>query len=96
MIEGKTKSGFSFSVRGSMLNDFRLIEALADVKSGDGGRSVDGMTALVNLMFDPEQKRMLYAYASLDDGSVPIDKVMEIVNEVFEAVGEISSGAKKS
>jgi len=84
MIKGKTESGFEFSVDENRANDMRVIDAMVEVEDGNLG----GVSRLVNLILDPEQKKAFYKHLALEDGRVPLDKASKEIFEILKYNGE--------
>lgn len=83
MIKGKTKSGFSFQLEESALDNFELIEEFAKADSGDVGALVRGITMLLG----EEQKKRLYEHLRTDKGNVPIEAFQKAIFEIMEKAG---------
>lgn len=82
MINGKTKSGFQFSVDENCMNDMELVDILADPSADDAFR----MSALVKKLFPGDQRKALYDHVRVN-GRVPVDAVMKEVEDVFHFMG---------
>lgn len=86
MIEGTTKSGFSFSIPDGLTEDFRLLKAYKDIRNGDEEKKVDAAIDLVSVIFtnDDEEKRFYEYLAKKNGGRVPspvlFAELFEIVN----------------
>lgn len=85
MIEGTTKSGFSYAVNDGISEDFRVVEALADADSADASEQLRGSVALVRLMLGEDGKQALYAHLLAKYGSVPTARVSEEITEILLA-----------
>ena len=79
MLEGKTKSGFSFSIEDNVLDDMRLVDALAEIDANPMA-----ISKVVQLLLG-DQRNALYAHLARDDGSVPVEAVVEAVMDIFQA-----------
>ena len=84
MIKGKTESGFAFEIDETCVNDMRVLDAMVEVEDGNLG----GAVRLVNLVFDKQQKKALYAFCADEKGRVDIEKCTRTVFEVLEFDGE--------
>ena len=84
MIKGTTKSGFAFEIDETAVNDMRVIDAMVEVESGNLG----GVSKLISLIFDKDQKKALYAFCADEKGRVNIDMCTKIAFEVLEFDGE--------
>ena len=47
MIEGVTKSGFHYSLDEENLNDFEVVDAIADIVSGQPSRLILGLSTFM-------------------------------------------------
>lgn len=84
MIKGKTKSGFSYHIKETALDNMELIEIIAEVD--DEPLLVP---KLVKMLLGEEQKKKLYDHIRLDDGTVPSMALAEEIAEIF-------NGSKKT
>lgn len=80
IIKGTTKSGFRFSVDSEVFKDMELLELIGEV---DDNPIL--MPKLLEKMFGKKQKDNLYDFVRDDKGSVPIEKISEIVKDIFES-----------
>lgn len=80
MIKGTTSTGFEFELDENRLNNYELIDALAET-SGDNPLSV---AKVVNLLLG-DQKKDLLNHCRAEDGTVPIARVMEEITDIFKA-----------
>ena len=87
-MTGKTTSGFEYDIDGKAIKDFRFLRALSDMQSPDTLRQVDGVTAMVDIVFnDPAQvDRFLLHVAK--DGRALTDDVMRELREILAAIRE--------
>lgn len=83
MISGKTKSGFEFTVDDEKLNDMRFVDALAEAME-------DTFKApkVIKMLLGEEQKEALYTHLETEKGNVPIEAVMEAIEEIMGATAE--------
>lgn len=79
MLKGKTKTGFKFEIDERALNDYELIELLAETEENP----LVVAKVLTKLLGD--QKADLIEHVRDEDGFVPADKLMEELEEVFNA-----------
>lgn len=82
MINGKTKSGFQFSVDENCMNDMELVDILADDSVDEAFR----MSALVKKLLPGEQRKALYDHVRVN-GRVPVDAVIAEVEDIFASMG---------
>lgn len=80
IIRGITKSGFKFSVDSEVFKDMEMLELIGEV---DDNPIL--MPKLLEKMFGKKQKDNLYDFVRDDKGSVPVEKVSEIVKDIFES-----------
>lgn len=79
MLKGKTKTGFKFEIDERLLNDYELVELLAETEENP----LIVSKVLTKLLGD--QKKDLIEHVREEDGIVPADKMMEELEEIFNA-----------
>lgn len=79
MIAGKTKTGFKFSIEDGALDDWELLEVLADI---DDGKTQKIGTA-IKLLLGADQAKALKEHCRNDEGRVPTSAMMAEVGEIF-------------
>lgn len=84
MIKGKTKTGFEFEVEENVIDDMRIVEAVANIVNGTEPLAV---VMIVNKILGEQQKERLYQYLEESDGRVSIEKVSNAITDIFEAFG---------
>lgn len=82
MINGKTKTGFQFSVDENCMNDMELVDILADNSVDEAFR----MSALVKKLLPGEQRKALYDHVRVNS-RVPVDAVIAEVEDIFASMG---------
>lgn len=82
MINGKTKTGFEFSVDENNMNDMELVDILADDTMDDALR----MSHVVRKLMGRDQRKALYDHVRVN-GRVPVDAVIAEVEDIFAAMG---------
>ena len=82
MLTGKTTTGFDFTIEDSALDDWELMEVLADI---DDGKTQKIGTA-VKLLLGKEQADALKDHCRNDEGRVPATAMMAEVGEIFAAM----------
>lgn len=82
MINGKTKTGFEFSVDKNVMNDMELVDILADDTMDDAFR----MSYVVRKLLGRDQRKALYDHVRVN-GRVPVDAVIAEVEDIFAAMG---------
>ena len=84
MIRGTTVSGFTFELDETKVNDMRVIDAMVETETGNIG----GISKLIALLFDKQQKKELYAFCADEKGRVDIEKCTKLVFEILAFDGE--------
>ena len=79
MLKGKTKSGFEYEVADETLNNFELIEVLAEVDSNPLL-----VPKLVKMLLGEEQKNKLSNHVRNEKGIVPVDSISNEIMEIFQ------------
>ena len=82
MIKGTTKSGFNFNIDDNALDDFELVEALAEVEDNPLA-----ISKVVTHLFG-KGKKELYQFIKDKKGYVSTAEISAIISEVFESVGK--------
>jgi hypothetical protein len=82
MINGKTKTGFQFSVDENCMNDMELVDILADDSVDEAFR----MSSLVKKLLPGDQRKALYDHVRVN-GRVPVDAVIAEVEDIFASMG---------
>lgn len=80
MITGKTKSGFDYSIGEEALNDYELLDALAEL---DGGNMLK-ITFVAKHLLGDKQHDDLKNHVR-EGGRVPADKMIAEVTEILTA-----------
>lgn len=88
MIEGKTKSGFAYSIDEDNV-DQEFLDALSEAEDGDPLK----VSKALRLLLGEEQRKKLYDYLRNDKGKVPIKDVMGAFADILANEG---TGAKNS
>ena len=78
MIEGKTKSGFAYSIEEDRI-DQEFLDALAEADDGNPLK----ISKAIRLMLGDEQRGRLYDHLRDEKGHVPIPKVMEAFRDIL-------------
>lgn len=79
MIAGKTKTGFEFAIEDGALDDWELLEVLADI---DDGKTQKIGTA-IKLLLGADQANALKEHCRNDEGRVPTSAMMAEMGEIF-------------
>ena len=80
MLKGNTKSGFTYEVTDETLNDFQLIEVLAEVD-----KNPMLLPKLVKMLLGDEQKERLLDHLRTEKGNVPLDAISTEIMEIFQS-----------
>lgn len=86
MLEGKTKSGFEFSIPDEALDNMELIETLAGVD-----KNPLLLPRLVTQLLGEDQKQELYDHLRTDSGVVPVTKVSDEIMEIFQSDQQVKN-----
>lgn len=82
MIEGRTKSGFAYSIDEDAV-DAEFLDALADAEDGNTLKVSKALRSLLG----EEQRKKLYDHLRNDKGHVPIKDVMEAFSDILSNDG---------
>lgn len=83
MIEGKTKSGFNYSIPKENTENYELVESL-----GEAEENPLLFPKSVNLLLGKDQANKLKDHLRTESGNVPTGKMMEEITEIFNAQKE--------
>lgn len=83
-IEGKTKTGFFFSVEKEAVDNMELIDDLADAEDGDPL----AVSRICKRVLGNEQRKQLYDYLRTPEGRVPTEAVINAILDIFYAFGQ--------
>ena len=81
-MQGKTKSGFEFEVDQKKLDDYELLEDLADMADGKEGKIV----FVIKRLLGEEQKDRLKDFLRDKDGRVAASEMTRELMEIFNAL----------
>ena len=84
MICGKTASGFEFTLEEEVLDNYELLESLAEIDKGNYGK----LTEMTTLLLGEEQKDSLKEHVRNDKGKISIKKMMDEISEIFKSAKE--------
>jgi hypothetical protein len=79
MIAGKTKTGFEFSIEDGALDDWELLEVLADIDDG----KTQKIGSAIKLLLGADQANALKEHCRNDEGRVPTSAMMAEMGEIF-------------
>jgi hypothetical protein len=80
MLKGKTESGFEFEVSDVAMNNYELVEVLAEVDTNPLL-----LPRLVKMLLGEDQKKLLMDHVRTKEGTVPIDAVSAEIMEIFHS-----------
>ena len=80
MLKGKTESGFEYEVSDAAMNDYELVEILAEVDTNPLL-----LPRLVKKLLGDKQKNKLLDHLRTKDGNVPIDLISAEIMEIFQS-----------
>ena len=80
MLKGTTKSGFEYEVSDEAMNNFELIEVLAEVDTNPLQ-----LPRLVKMLLGDEQKKKLADHLRTESGTVPLDAISVEIMEIFQS-----------
>lgn len=87
MIKGTTKTGFEFELEDEVLDDYELLEILAEVDQGNYGL----ITKMVTLLLGEEQKEALKVHIRANSKRVSAKKLLDEVTEIFQASNSLKN-----
>lgn len=87
MLSGKTATGFEFNIEESALDDWELMEVLADIDEG----KTQKIGKAVKLLLGEVQADALKDHCRNEDGRVPATAMMTEVGEIFATLRDNKS-----
>lgn len=91
MIEGKTKSGFKYSIDESILEDWEVFEAIADMSSNDASKIIKGTKDFVDLVLNSDKKRLIEHIREKNDGKCSVQMMSKEVDDIVTGAKEIKN-----
>jgi len=83
MIKGKTSSGFEFEISKDVVNDYELVENLAELEDNPLI-----LAKVIKQILGEEQTEKLKNHVRNEKGIVPTDKMTQEIIEIFKNAGE--------
>ena len=83
MIKGKTESGFKFEISKDVINDYELVENLAQL---DDNPLI--LTTIVKQILGKDQANKLKDHVRNEDGMVQTDKMTKEITNIFQNSGK--------
>lgn len=89
MIDVTTKSGFHCRVNPQVLDDWRVVEALAEAGDDNPLKQADGSVKVLKIVFGDKNIEALKKHvAETNGGFVSTEKMVEELFDVFGACGK--------
>lgn len=86
MLKGKTPSGFEYEISDENLNNFELLEAMAEIE--DDPLQVP---RVIRLLLGKEGKNRLMDHLRKEDGTVPTDDVANELKEILTSSDNVKN-----
>lgn len=86
MIEGKTKSGFEYKIPKENLDNYELIEVIAEAQENPLL-----FPKMINLLLGKEQAERLKEHCRNENGIVSTEKISQEITEIFESQKELKN-----
>ena len=83
MIKGKTSSGFEFEISKDVVNNYELVENLAELEDNPLI-----LAKVIKQILGEEQTEKLKNHVRNEKGIVPTDKMTQEIIEIFKNAGE--------
>ena len=83
MIKGKTSSGFEFEISKDVVNDYELVENLAELEDNPLI-----LAKIIKQILGADQTEKLKNHVRKEKGIVPTDKMTKEIIEIFQKGGE--------
>ena len=87
MLKGTTSTGFEFEISDATLNDWRLLEHIADMEEGDDFAVVRLARVLLS---DNDQYKRLMEHCTVE-GRVERNKVTDEIIEIMKSGNEVKN-----
>lgn len=89
MRSGTTKSGFHFEIKKEALDDYELLEVLAQIDAGDTSK----LPEMIDRLLGTEQKCVLKEHVRKlsKEGRVSAEKMFTEVADIFEQCKEVKN-----
>lgn len=82
--KGTLSNGFKYEIDDEIMDDMEMVEAVAEAQ----GENPLAVATVIKMALGEDQKKRLYDYIRNDKGRVPVQKAVESLTEMFEALGE--------
>lgn len=90
-MKGTTKSGFKFNIDERIIEDWRLIDAIAMAESDDPGEQVRGTKAVADLLLGKDKASLIKFIQDKNDGFVPASEMTNVIAEIITTVRELKN-----
>jgi hypothetical protein len=90
-MKGTTKSGFKFNIDERIVDDWRLIDAIAMAESDDPGEQIKGSRAVADLLLGKEKESLIKFLQDKNDGFVPALAMTSTIAEIMTAIREVKN-----
>lgn len=90
-MKGTTKSGFKFNIDERIIEDWRLIDAIAMAESDDPGEQVRGTKAVADLLLGKDKASLIKFIQDKNDGFVPATEMTNAIAEIITTVRELKN-----
>ena len=90
-MKGTTKSGFKFNIDERIIEDWRLIDAIAMAESDDPGERVRGTKAVADLLLGKDKASLIKFIQDKNDGFVPASEMTNVIAEIITTVRELKN-----
>ena len=86
----RTSSGFECNPNPKFGNDWRCVDAIAECEGESEGsfKHVMAIRTLMNLILTEKEKNALYKHVEEEDGTIPSDRIMKEIVEIFNGIGD--------
>ena len=81
---GELANGFKYEVDENVLDDMRLVDAIAEAE----GENPLKVSKVMTMVLGDEQKERLYKSLENETGRVPVKVAMDALMEIFNRLGE--------
>lgn len=95
-IEGKTASGFEFSVESGLLEDFEFLTLLGDFTGDDDRARSRAVLAMPGRLLGEEGRRALIEHCRNEEGFSPTARIYEELGSILNLCQERNKAVKKS
>lgn len=90
-MKGKTQSGFKFNIDERIIEDWRLIDAIAMAESDDPSDQLKGTRAVADLLLGEEKEALIKFLQEKNDGFVPAKEMTNIIAEIITSIRDLKN-----